>query len=654
MLIEGQVIGGRYRLEELLHDGGAAVVWSARDEQTSRRVAVKLLSDRLPNLPEQVDWFTKRARAATNRIHPAFIVVEDIGETDTGQPFVITPLLEITSLRRLLESGGPMAPFQAASLIQVVLQAVAVLHQVGGVHGDLKPENIFVKEGQRGDHEVRIINLGLSRPMLAEPSSTRPARVLGTLDYSAPERLRAPGAEPSPAMDVFAVGVMLSELFTGHLPLAPLDPEDRLIETKLADRVRYFLASSVVPLPAQTLSTLSPQLNDVVRRATMVDPRARFADAGQMLEALARAIAEDEDLRTTSTDSSFSTTSPERYETIRTDLLGDEPTSELGAAKTIFNAAGFDVAQPLSSPTEMMDELMEEDTDLTDLGDVESLETDVMATGFSQPPLCDDDNEGDTLATQVVAANSIKPPNGSPLGDPFAEDDEDDEPPSGYARTVILETPGAPLSTAAPGEPTASPHRAQPRELEPQKTQIFNPASSSSSPPPAQKAGLPQAAAPSSEGGLAMAKTMLIDPGGESPTMLLDKASPAMKALSKSPSAPTPTPAPSGAFPPVSSGAFPPVSSGAFPPVSSGAHPQVDHQRGALTSSPMTPAPQPFHRPEQGSPPSWAQQPPVSTQTTSPSPSKRSPLKTIAIIVGLMTMLGALFGGVAVLIKLLL
>lgn len=644
MLIEGQILAGRYHLEELLHDGGGAVVWAAKDAQTRRAVALKLLSDRLPDLQKNVEWFLQRGQVAMNQLHPFFVPVLDVSTTDKEQPFLVVPLLEGSSLRQRLDDAGPMTPLSAASVVILILTALSEVHRVGRAHGDIKPENIFLDPKADPIRTLDILNLGLSRPMLGDQISTTPRRILGTLDYTAPERLRNPSQDASASADIFALGVILSELLTGNTPLAPLRPEDQLIEKKIADRNSYYLAGNPVPSPGTALPTLSPQLTAVIRRAVSLEPSSRYENAAQMLEELSAAVSDEEALRTTATGASLPSSRGPQLATSQPASAGFAPAPDPSLAATMLGRPeDFDISARVT-PTEPIIAPTDRDTDLLELGDAESVRTDVVNTGFSPPPLCDDD-ERDTLETHIIDTDTVKPP-GPPLSDPFAEEgtEEDVEPPSGYARTVVFEAPASfaePPSAPATAPPPASnpaPAPDEADELEAPKTQIFNPSSVTPTPPPQQMTPAPAAPPPTNAGGLEAAKTMILSPDHDGPTMLLDSSSPAMKDI-----AGTPPPGPSPIAQPPAPTAFLP-----------GAQAQVGPPSGVQPSAPTpTPPPQSIPVSDGVGPPVWTQ-PSSADEHPNESARGKKPVKTIALIVLILVVLGALFGGAAYVISALL
>jgi hypothetical protein len=283
MVREGQVFGGRFRVDALLGDGVESSVWAAT-ASSGQRVALKVFEQGALDVSAATAGLVAANRRAAAVGHPAFVGADEIGHTAEGAIFVVTKLVDGLSLRAVLERRGPLPAPWALALAMQLLEALAAAHARALAHGNLKPNSLVLAAPSGPGAALRILNLGLSRPIAV--SSASPPRVVGVLDYAAPEALRHPAAPPTPRGDVFACGVVLYEMLTGQLPLAPLTPQDRTIDAKLADRVAYFRSGRAVPLPAMTVDGFPPALVDIVKQATLVDPARRFGDAGQMLHAV--------------------------------------------------------------------------------------------------------------------------------------------------------------------------------------------------------------------------------------------------------------------------------------------------------------------------------------------------------------------------------
>lgn len=283
MVREGQIIGGRFRLDALLGDGVVSSVWAATSS-SGHRVALKVYEQGPPDAAAASAGLVAASRRTATIGHPAFVGADEIGHTAEGAVFVATRIVDGVPLRAVLERRGPLPAPWALALAMQLLEALAAAHARALAHGNLKPTSLLLATPPGPGSALRILNLGLSRPIMA--GAAGPHRVVGVLDYAAPEALRHPAAPPTPRGDVFACGVLLYEMLTGQLPLAPLAPQDRTIDAKLADRVAYFRAGRAVPLPAMTVEGFPSALVDLVVQATQVDPARRFGDAGQMLHAV--------------------------------------------------------------------------------------------------------------------------------------------------------------------------------------------------------------------------------------------------------------------------------------------------------------------------------------------------------------------------------
>ena len=155
----GAVVGGLYRLERIVGEGGMGVVWAAREHATGRRVALKFLREgREADLRNQ-ERVLREARAAMAISHENVAKIEAVLETDAGVPFLVMELLEGESLRELLRRRHTLTTLECARILLPVVEAVLAAHASLIVHRDLKPENVFLGKDQR----VRVLDFGIAK-----------------------------------------------------------------------------------------------------------------------------------------------------------------------------------------------------------------------------------------------------------------------------------------------------------------------------------------------------------------------------------------------------------------------------------------------------------------------------------------------------------
>jgi len=231
-----------------------ASVHLGHDRELDRRVAVKLLSERVAGDDPLRRRFLRESRLAARLSHPNVVSVYDAGE-DGGVPYIVMEYVEGETVADLLRRRGRLSPDEA---VEIVVQACAGLehaHRAGLVHRDVKPQNLLVT----AEGTVKVADFGIAR---ASESTrlTEAGTVLGTAAYLAPEQ--AAGGEITPATDVYSLGAVLYELLTGRPPY--------VVES---------LADLAVPRRPPSVDGLPPELGRAVLHALAPDPADRPASA---------------------------------------------------------------------------------------------------------------------------------------------------------------------------------------------------------------------------------------------------------------------------------------------------------------------------------------------------------------------------------------
>jgi len=221
-LAEGTILGGRYRLGELLGRGGMGEVFRAVQLSIEREVAVKVLrTDGFKDDETREVWlqrFRREAEVLSTLKHPNTVTVYDFGKTREGHCYIVMELLSGRTLLDVLRQEGPMTSERAVSVTRQICMSLAEAHEQGIVHRDLKPENIFLTRYQDGSDWVKVMDFGVAK-LLARPDEavlTRPGSVFGTPAYMSPEQ--ASGEMLSPRSDIYSVGILLYTMLTGKPP----------------------------------------------------------------------------------------------------------------------------------------------------------------------------------------------------------------------------------------------------------------------------------------------------------------------------------------------------------------------------------------------------------------------------------------------------
>jgi len=282
-----RVIAGRYELQSLIGEGGMAAVWRARDQTLERPVAVKLLFARDERDRDKlVKQFVREARIAASVQHRNVIHIVDFGTTEQQQPFMVMELLEGESLGQRMHREPRLSVEELMHVASLTLRGLGAVHQAGIVHRDLKPDNIFlVRDGKAGLFP-KILDFGISRSV--EPRSgrrsaltTQEGIIVGTPEYMSPEQARGL-RNLDHRTDLYSMGVVLYEALTGRLPFNNEHVGDLIIQ----------IVTAQVPSVHELMPSVPLAISDVVTKAMSREREARFADAGEMQQALLLAAAE--------------------------------------------------------------------------------------------------------------------------------------------------------------------------------------------------------------------------------------------------------------------------------------------------------------------------------------------------------------------------
>lgn len=251
----GAFLERRYRIDSLIARGGMSAVYRGVDSRLHRPVAIKVMDSRYSSDRSFIDRFKREAQAAARLHHPNVVAVYDQGvdheDEDDEHVYLVMQLVEGCTLRDLLHERGTLPLPLALTVVEPMLSAVSAAHEAGMVHRDIKPENVLIGN----DGSVMVADFGLVRAA-ASAGTTSGSVILGTVAYLSPEQVTTGAADAR--TDVYAAGVVLYEMLTGHPPYTG--------DTALS--VAYRHVNDDVPAPSEQVPELPPAIDDLVMRAT--------------------------------------------------------------------------------------------------------------------------------------------------------------------------------------------------------------------------------------------------------------------------------------------------------------------------------------------------------------------------------------------------
>jgi serine/threonine-protein kinase len=267
----GSVLAGRYQVLSLLGTGGMGAVYKVRDLELDEIVALKLLRPGLLADAVQMERLKDELRLARRITHANVLRTYDFVEID-GAPCISMEYVRGTTLRWLLDASGTVPLSAGLRIARQLAAGLAAAHAVGVLHRDIKPENVILE----ASGTARLMDFGIARPIRRSgPGQTKVGSFVGTPAYCAPEQLA--GEALDARTDLYALGVLMCEMFGGRLPHAG------------TSTVELYLAKSQQPPspPSAHGARLPPALEALVMACLAAQPDGRPASAQAVLDALA-------------------------------------------------------------------------------------------------------------------------------------------------------------------------------------------------------------------------------------------------------------------------------------------------------------------------------------------------------------------------------
>ncbi|HKR00439.1 MAG TPA: serine/threonine-protein kinase, partial [Pyrinomonadaceae bacterium] len=279
----GQTLADKYRIEELINEGGMGAVYRATHILMDKTVAIKVLHPALAADDKIVARFSREARAASRISHPHALNVTDFGESDNGVVFLVMEYLKGQTLKEVIRGDGPMPLERITEIIRQVCGALEAAHTEGVVHRDLKSDNIMLVDIGGGDW-AKVLDFGIAKiteKVGQDPALTAPNLIIGTPQYMSPEQC-SQAAEIDSRSDIYSLGVILYEMLVGHVPFTG--------ESPTAIMMKHL--QEAPPSVLEERKDLPAAVGRVVARSMAKRPEDRFQTVSALSEELAAAAEE--------------------------------------------------------------------------------------------------------------------------------------------------------------------------------------------------------------------------------------------------------------------------------------------------------------------------------------------------------------------------
>lgn len=260
-LVIGRLLGNRYRILELIGEGGMALVYKAECTLLQRVVAIKILRAQFSADQEFVERFRREAQAAASLSHPNVVNIFDVGQ-DGDIHYIVMEYIAGRNLKEVIKEEAPLPLNQALRITLQISEALRHAHEHNIIHRDIKPHNILITE----DGMVKVTDFGIARAVTAS-GYTQTGVVMGSVQYFSPEQ--AKGLPVGPQSDLYSLGCVLYEMLTGEVPFTG--------ESPIAIALKHLQEEP--PLLGKLAATYPKKVVDVLKRALAKDLNERYPSA---------------------------------------------------------------------------------------------------------------------------------------------------------------------------------------------------------------------------------------------------------------------------------------------------------------------------------------------------------------------------------------
>ncbi|MCK6256963.1 Stk1 family PASTA domain-containing Ser/Thr kinase [Fictibacillus sp. KIGAM418] len=269
----GKRISGRYKLLEVIGDGGMAIVYRAKDLILDRDVAVKILRSEFSDDEEFIKRFRREAEAATSLAHPHIVSIFDVGE-ENNVYFIVMEYVKGKTLKQYIRDHGRLSVEESIQIIRQIASGMVAAHEHGIIHRDIKPHNILIDEN--GLAKVTDFGIALA---ITSATITHTNSVLGSVHYFSPEQAR--GGVANAKSDIYSLGVVLFEMLTGRVPFTGESPVSVALKHLQEE----------VPEPRKINPEIPQSVENIILKALTKNPVYRYDSALEMMDDLDTALS---------------------------------------------------------------------------------------------------------------------------------------------------------------------------------------------------------------------------------------------------------------------------------------------------------------------------------------------------------------------------